>query len=63
MEEKKEVPAPVIIGIVAAALVLLVALGFWYMNRNSGPTPQESASYLQKDMARRRGGTPAAAPR
>ena len=63
--EKKEVPAPVVIGIIVAALVLLVGVGFWYMNRQSGPTPEESASYVQKNMQQlrsRQGGAPPGAP-
>lgn len=54
--EKADIPAPVIIGIIVAALALLIGVGFWYLNRPTGPTAEESASYLQKNMQQRGGG-------
>lgn len=45
----KPISPAVAIGIAAAALILMIAGGVYYMNRPTGPTAEESQNYLKDD--------------
>ncbi len=57
----EKISTPVAIVIAAIALILFIGIGFWYMNRPTGPTAAESRSYVNADLAKQ-GAPPQGSP-
>jgi len=50
----KSISPAVAIGFVVTVLIVLAAGGLYYMNRPTGPSAEESQSYVQDDMKKPR---------